>query len=93
MSEAAEAPLDRESLTDLEFQVGKGEEWNENSSQALYFQYKVLERWEHRGGVCANERQISNTLRVRGCAAVRFLQVNVNLSSFSFLKIKSISSH
>lgn len=88
MLEAAETPLDRESVIDLEFQVGKGEEWNGNSSQALYFQYKVLERWEHRRGVCANEGKISDTLRVRGCAAVRFLQVNVNLISFSFLKIK-----
>lgn len=88
MSEAAEVPLDRENVTDLEFQVGDGEEWNGNSSQALYFQYKVLEGWEHRGGVCANEGKNSDILRVRGCAAVRFLQVNVNLSSFSFLKIK-----
>lgn len=88
MSEAAEAPLDRERVTDLEFQVGNGEEWNGNLSQGLCFQYKVLERWEHRGGVCANEGNISDTLRVRGCAAGRFLQVNVNLSSFSFLIIK-----
>lgn len=42
MSEAAEAPLDRESATGLEFQVGKGEEWNGNSSQALCFQNKVF---------------------------------------------------
>lgn len=88
MSEAAEALLDRGRVTDLEFQMGNGEEWNGNSSQALCFQYKVLQRWEYRGGVCANEGKISDTLRVRGCAAVRVLQVNVNLSSFSFLIIK-----
>lgn len=64
MSEAAEAPLDRESVTDLAFQVGKGEEWNGNSSQARCFQYKVLERWGHRGGVCANEGKNSDALRV-----------------------------
>lgn len=64
MSEAAEVPLDRESVTDLAFQVEKGEEWNGNSAQARCFQYKVLEGREHRGGVCANEGKVGDILRV-----------------------------